>query len=52
MVWLQLGSVFANKIIPAETIFADTVPIPKLADQKQEMEHIEQDVWFSFNERT
>ena len=41
---LQFGSVSANKIFPAETLFAETVP--KLAVQKQEMEHMERDVWF------
>ena len=44
MVWLQFRSVSANDIFPAETLFADTVP--KLADQKQETEHIERDVQF------
>ena len=33
-----------NKSFPTESLFADTVL--KLAGQRQEMEHIEQDVWF------
>ena len=43
LVWLQFVSVSANKIFPTETILTDTVP--NIADQKQEMEHIEQDIW-------
>ena len=47
LIWLQFVSVSANKIFPAGTLFADTVT--KLADQKQEMEHIERNVWFDYS---
>ena len=35
LVWLQFVSVSTNRIFPAETLFA--VPVPKLADQRQEI---------------